>query len=815
MIRELYEKLFINLSILLSISIVVNALYVKKVKHIVVRKVLHGLFIGFIGIILIRNSVALSEGLVFDTRSILVSITGLFFGPIPTVVATSIIVVARILLGGSGTITGILVTLMSAIIGLVWNHYSLDRILHKNKLVWLEFYFFGIITSIAMLACMYTMPREMFLSTIPVIGLPVMLIYPIGTALISMVIFAKFQEIRSHQALEMSEQRFRTLFEQAPIGISISGKKEIIYMNSRMEKILDRSKEEVNKLGWESITFPDDLHMDLDQFRDLNAGIINEYTLNKRYIKPDNSIVWVKMSIASLDYDNPQGRNHICMVQDITDLVLSEKQTQLSKNQYKALYLEHQNKQTLLVSLLDSIPDLIFFKDTDGRYLGCNNAFEKFVGKSQQEIVGRSDFDLFGQQMATLFRDRDTLMMLQKSQSRNDELVTYPDGHQVYFETLKTPYYDHEGNVLGLIGISRDISLRKEKEQEIIYLNEHDVLTGLYNRAYFDQEHHKLDHEDHLPLSLIIGDINGLKLINDAFGHLEGDHLLVAIADILSSCCRKEDVIARIGGDEFCILLPNTDTNMAKTLQDRISEACESYSSSANIQSHFTNISLGHATKTEKSEPFEKVFKMAEEHMYRRKLLENRSLHSTIISSIKTTVFEKSNETQEHAERIALMSKMLGRALDLSEEELVSLELVSTLHDIGKISIDRNILMKQGNLNSDEWNEMKKHPSVGFRIAQTVPELRPIADLILCHHERWDGKGYPQGLKGEDIPLLSRILAITDSFDAMTHDRSYNCAMSKNEAIQEILSNAGTQFDPTITKIFVEKVLVEAFVIED
>ena len=802
MIRELYEKLFINLSILLSISIAVNMMYAKRARHLVMRKVLHGIFFGLIGIILINNSFVLSEGLVFDTRSILVSITGLFFGIIPTVIATGIIIVTRLLIGGQGAITGILVTISSAIIGLIWNHYSLERILHKSKLVWLEFYFFGIITSIAMLACMYTMPREAFISIIQAIGLPVMLIYPIGSTLLSMVIFAKFQEIRSQQALEMSEQRFRTLFEQAPIGISISNNQDMIHMNSRMEKILGRSKEEVNKLGWENITFPEDLQKDSDQIRDLHAGIINEYALNIRYIKPDLSIIWVNMSIASLDYGNPHGRNYIRMVQDITDMVLSEEQTQLSKNQYKTLFLEHQNKQTLLVSLLNSIPDLIFFKDTESRYLGCNIAFEKFVGKSQLEMIGRSDFELFGQQMAKHFIDMDILMMQQKSQRRNDELVTYPDGQQVYLETLKTPYYDHEGNVLGLIGISRDISLRKEKEKEIIYLNEHDVLTGLYNRSFFDQEHKRFDRENQLPMSLIIGDINGLKLINDAFGHLEGDNLLKSIANILTGCCRPDDAIARIGGDEFCILLPNTDANMAKTLYDRITAACEAYSISSNIEIQFANISLGYATKTDRNEPFEKVFKIAEEHMYRRKLLENRSLHSTIISSIKATVFEKSNETQEHAERIALMSKMLGRALDLSEEDLVSLELVSTLHDIGKISIDRNILMKPGKLTNDEWSELKKHPSVGFRIAQTVPELRPIANLILCHHERWDGQGYPQGLKGEDIPLLSRILTITDSFDAMTHDRSYKSAMSKNEAIQEIVNNAGTQFDPKIASVF-------------
>ena len=190
--------------------------------------------------------------------------------------------------------------------------------------------------------------------------------------------------------------------------------------------------------------------------------------------------------------------------------------------------------------------------------------------------------------------------------------------------------------------------------------------------------------------------------------------------------------------------------------------------------------------------------------MYKRKLLETRSLHSSIIASIKTTLFEKSNETEAHATRLATMTKQLGQALGLSEDDLVALELFSTLHDIGKISIDREILTKPGRLTDGEWDEIKKHPEVGYRIAQASPELRPISDLILTHHEHWDGTGYPQGLSGEKIPLLARILAVVDAFDAMTEDRSYRPALSRDIAIAEIRRNAGKQFDPKITDLFLQ-----------
>ena len=140
--------------------------------------------------------------------------------------------------------------------------------------------------------------------------------------------------------------------------------------------------------------------------------------------------------------------------------------------------------------------------------------------------------------------------------------------------------------------------------------------------------------------------------------------------------------------------------------------------------------------------------------------------------------------------------------MDLTDAQLNELELLSTLHDIGKIGINDNILNKPGKLTEDEWVDMKKHPEIGYRIAMTTPELVPIADYILSHHEHWDGSGYPQGSKREEIPLLSRIIAVADAYDAMTSDRPYRRAMTKNAAIEEIKKNAGTQFDPYIAELF-------------
>jgi len=340
------------------------------------------------------------------------------------------------------------------------------------------------------------------------------------------------------------------------------------------------------------------------------------------------------------------------------------------------------------------------------------------------------------------------------------------------------------------------------QNEEISYISYHDFLTGLYNRIYFEEEKKRLDTPRQLPISIIMGDINGLKLVNDGFGHFKGDEVLIEIAKILKSCCRKKDIVSRIGGDEFGILLPKTDSQSAQQICNSICDTCKGYALDGN--SIYPSISLGHATKSKSTEKIDNILMAAEESMSKQKLLERRSVHGSIIESIKVIMFEKSQETEEHAERMVRLSKSIGLAMSLTDDQLNELELLSTLHDIGKMGIGAKILSKSGKLSDEEWVEMRKHPEVGFRIAQATSELIPIANYILCHHERWDGKGYPQGLIGEQIPLLSRIVTIADSFDAMTNDRAYRSAMTKGEAIEEIRRNSGTQFDPDISQLFLK-----------
>ena len=328
----------------------------------------------------------------------------------------------------------------------------------------------------------------------------------------------------------------------------------------------------------------------------------------------------------------------------------------------------------------------------------------------------------------------------------------------------------------------------------------HDSLTDLYNRAYFEEELKRLDTKRQLPLSIIVGDINGLKLINDAFGHKEGDEILKNCANVLRSCCRAEDLVARWGGDEFSMLLPKTSEEVALNIVKRIKEK------SAGVKGGkiLLSISLGVATKSRSYQDFTKMIKKAEDNMYRNKLIETKSIISSIISSLEKTLFEKSIKTERHTKKIKKMALRLGRAIKLSASEIDDLSLLATIHDIGKVAILDVILNKKENLSKKEWETIKRHPEIGYRIAISSNQLSSIAEYILTVHEWWNGNGYPQGLKGEKIPVLSRIIAIVDAYEVMITGRPYKKAVSKKKAIAELEKCSGTQFDPDLVKEFIK-----------
>lgn len=381
-------------------------------------------------------------------------------------------------------------------------------------------------------------------------------------------------------------------------------------------------------------------------------------------------------------------------------------------------------------------------------------------------------------------------------------------GKEQYYNIRISPILDSFNKSIGKLLILTDITAIKEKEKQLYYQSYHDKLTGIYNRSYFEEELNRLDTKRQFPISIIIGDINGLKLINDAYGHNKGDEVLIKTAEILKSNLRYEDILTRWGGDEFAIILPKTKRKDAISIIDRTKESFFEHSTDTMP----LNISMGFSVKKTIGKKINEVVKEAENTMNEYKLSENESARSSIIMSLKKALEERDYETEEHSKRMEDLSLLLGKKVNLKGNELNELRLLAVLHDIGKISIPDSIIFKPGKLTSKEWEIIKKHPEIGYRVARSSPDLIQIAKGILYHHERWDGKGYPEGLKGNKIPLISRIVAIVDAYDAMTNDRPYRKAMSKKKALGEIERESGAQFDPSLAKIFTKILTGESLV---
>lgn len=336
--------------------------------------------------------------------------------------------------------------------------------------------------------------------------------------------------------------------------------------------------------------------------------------------------------------------------------------------------------------------------------------------------------------------------------------------------------------------------------QDIQRAAQRDRLTDLYNRAYFEVMLTQMDREENYPLSFISGDVNGLKITNDIFGHFEGDSILKEIAALIKSVCRKDDIIARWGGDEFVILLPRTSEKRAEAVIQAVKQKCAE-TRNTKIQ---LSISMGCAEKRNHDTDMQAVMKKAEERMYRNKLLERTYFRNTFIAMMREMLHKNCQEPEDHIDRLDYLSGQLGKALRLSDNDLEELRLLAMLHDIGKVAINPEVLNKPGKLNKEEWSEVRKHSEAGYRIAQASPELSRIASFILFHHERWDGKGYPMGKRGMETPLLSRIISVVDAYDVMTHERVYKKAMTHNEALVELKRGSGTQFDPEIVGVFLK-----------
>lgn len=445
--------------------------------------------------------------------------------------------------------------------------------------------------------------------------------------------------------------------------------------------------------------------------------------------------------------------------------------------------------------------------DPDWTMLYVSPGCEDLTGYPPEALLFNRDLsfnELIVPEYRRIVYDEWIRVLASRTNFRADYQIQTAQGEIKWVLEMGQGVYDQRGEVQALEGLIIDITEQKTQGEKLKYIEEHDLLTGLYNRKFYEQKKEALSCDpDNYPFSIIIAELNGLRLINGAFGYQKGTQVVTDSANIFRTICIPRCIVAKTESDEFRILLPQTSEQKAQEVIEQLFLEFEIHNAGS-TEAFNIDLSLASATASEATTSLAKIEKKAEETLHQRKLLNKTKWRNSMLSSIMFALYARSEETEEHCQRLAHLSTLIGKELNLPQESLDELELIAMLHDIGKIGIDDRILKKPGKLNEEEWTLMKKHTEIGYRIAMSSSDLEPIAPYILTHHERWDGKGYPKGLRGEAIPLLARIIAVVDAYDAMTEDRVYRKALSRAAALEEIGSNAGTQFDPKIAEIFLK-----------
>jgi len=914
--RTILAALVSNVTILLVMCVVGDLANFLSSKRHRMAPVISGLVLSGLCITAMNVPLPLPLGMVADIRSVLISVTALVYGPVPTLIVVVAAAAYSLSVGGAGVTLGLTVIFTSALIGLAWGHRGYSR---ADKYPLASILAMSLTVQAVALACTLLIPNLQSPAVFSAIALPMMLAFPTATVLLCLLLnhaqtrramVEKRTRIDAHDA--KTSRCNPPLLEQMPDAFALyeiicdaRGKSEgyrYLSVNAAFEKMVSLPRALIlSKIpqavlpdmepAWTETYAKVALTEESARF-EFYAGSTGQKYEVTAYLTAPKQCACIFTNITERVHSQEDTQKILLRLQSLINnspspiVIMDDKGKIMELSTaarrilglqpddrvdrdaarvappeifQKVLYVLSQSTES--IPLLESID--VFEYDGSKRYfesrlfpIHSSGQEEKLFGYLAIDVTQRIEVEqalkankqrygeyienapyavfVVDEQGKCLEANRAAVTItgypMERLLRMSVREITAPESAETSVHKMKELIasghmsaelgYVHEGGLTRWWAVdavklsdsyylcfTNDITDKKQAEAELLHLSYHDYLTGLFNRRFFEAELQHVDIASQLPLSVFVGDINGVKLVNDTFGHTEGDRLIVDCAKIISKCCRNGDTVARIGGDEFGILMPKTDGATALDTLSKIQAALSAFDAAANSDKYAHSVSLGFGIKRSEEEDVLQIFHIAEGYMYQRKLLEHNSSHSTIISSIKATMRAKNHETEEHTERLVGLAIMVAKALKLPQADQDRLELLATLHDIGKVGVSDNILIKPGKLSTEEWVEMKRHPEIGYRIAIATPELIPVAESILCHHERWDGSGYPQGLIGEKIPLLARILAIVDAYDAMTHDRPYRKAISPEAAIAEITLNAGTQFDPHIVEVIMDQKL--------
>ena len=616
--------------------------------------------------------------------------------------------------------------------------------------------------------------------------------------------------------MDDDKRRFEILFENSPDAIAyLDSKHRILDINIKFASLFGYKLDDcIGKDLDEVVSKPEDCTEAKDITKSLYyKGVVKKQVV--RYKKDGSPMDLQARGILVKTGDRVLGAYGVYtdigeLVKKERDLKESNVELEAALNQLKAAESElryqyeklEESKELLRKSeeknkaIINTLPDMIFIFDAKGTIVDIQGDNIKSMNIRKSHI-GQNCLEVFERNSANLILDKIKNAIKTKRMQVFEYVKPYNKDNK-YFEFRLSQMDSNE-----ILAVVRDITKEKKYKEKIEYMLFHDQLTGLYDRVSYGRCIKDLDKKANLPLTIIISDLNGLKLVNDAFGLKTGDKLLKNIANILKKNCPENSRIIRVGGDEFSIMLPKTTESKANNLIEQI----KSDLSKVKVESLILSMSFGTCTKFTSDQNIYEIHSNAEDKMNRMKLYESPSMRGKTISTIIKTLHEKNSREEQHSHRVSELCVKMGMVMGFSSDDIQELKTVGLLHDIGKIGIEESILNKPGKLTDEEMDQMKKHPEIGYRILSSVNDMAEMANYVLSHHERIDGKGYPRGLKGMEIPLQSRIIGIADTYDAMTSHRSYRQAMTDQEAIDELIRVAGTQHDAYLVEIFVNKVI--------
>ncbi|MDW7738805.1 MAG: diguanylate cyclase [Bacillota bacterium] len=568
----------------------------------------------------------------------------------------------------------------------------------------------------------------------------------------------------------------------------------MIYMSSDIDNITGYPSSDFinNKVrSYASVICKDDNDNDEIIKEAINAG--ENWDIEYRVIHSDGSIRWVhEKGRAVTDV-----RGNVAYIDglllDISDRKKIEEALKESELRHRAL--------------VEAIPDLLFRYNEAGEYL---DVVVKDAGQlhqkarelyRQDELIGKSLFEVLPETTAR------TIVNGIKEAISTGEMqfieYSFPVGERNYYYEARLAPIGHTE----VVSIVRNITERINYQTELERISLHDGLTGLFNRHYFDIELGRLGLSRDYPITIISADLDGLKLVNDTLGHSEGDSYLQNGASILKNTLRISDILARVGGDEFAIILPRTDRETAVELVKRMQAGIARFNQDNTGLP--ISISIGYAVSESSDRPLEEVYKEADNNMYKDKLKRGQQARADIVGALVATLSKRNDLGEGNRKEVEKLAKEFGRYLQLDETKLENLILLSKVYDIGKVNMpDRlvhsSLYLEEGKFTDAEKETIRRHPEIGFRIASSSPELVGVAELIMYHHERFDGSGYPLGLKGEEIPLECRILAIVTAYSSMISSQTDGKKLKPNEALTAIKNNTGSHFDPKLVDAFLK-----------